>query len=155
MEPRERRPGGARYSSGLPIAAQAMGREVSGRVSILDSDVLPVVAMAGTEIPSTMGSLGYAAPTGLEVGGSHSRIVLLGAAPSRFGPRVSLSIDLFIYLSIYRRVYLSIRFFRMCCSGLLRLLLKPCRKTCYGSLPCFTSSLGSNRQRFVSAGCSR
>ena len=45
---------------------QAMGSEVAGRVSILDSDVLPVVAMTGTEIPSTMGSLGSAAPTGLE-----------------------------------------------------------------------------------------
>ena len=45
---------------------QAMGREVSGRVSILDSDVLPVVAMAGTEIPSTISSLGSASPTGLE-----------------------------------------------------------------------------------------
>ena len=45
---------------------QAMGREVSGGGSILDNDVLSVVAMTGTEIPSTMGSLGSAAPTGLE-----------------------------------------------------------------------------------------
>ena len=45
---------------------QAMGREVSGRVSIWDSDTLPVVAMASTDIPSTMGSLGPAAPSGLE-----------------------------------------------------------------------------------------
>lgn len=45
---------------------QAMGREVSGTLSI-DPDALPVAAIASSDSPSTMGSLGSsAASTGLE-----------------------------------------------------------------------------------------